>query len=109
MSLEIIGQLAIELHAATWSRKHAKDDLREKYAEFCSECGLCRGDQDLSYVGEDHPSYPAMQAHAAVEVLAYRRAQLDEYNLKRKLDRAVRRHTLAEQRLKRALAVGGAQ
>lgn len=90
MSLEKIGQLAVDLHAATLARKHAKDCLRDAYAEFCREEGICDHDhQDLRYVHSDHPAYSDMQAYAAEEVKAYARAKLDEYNLKRKLNRAI--------------------
>lgn len=86
MNLEIIGQLAVDLHAATLARKNAKDDLRQKYVSFCHESGL----RSATYISQDHAEYPAMQLYADAEVKAYRRAQLNEYNLKRKLDRAVR-------------------
>lgn len=89
MSLEKIGQLAVDLHHATAERKRAKDCLRDKYAEFCREEGICDCDQDLRYVRNDHPAYSVMQAYAAEEVKAYARAKLDEYNLKRKLNRAI--------------------
>ena len=89
MSLEKIGQLAVELHAATLARKNAKDDLRDKYTEFCAECLSMSG---FTYIDKNHQQYPAMQEFAKQEVGAYRRAQLNEYNLKRKLDRAVRSH-----------------
>lgn len=91
MSLEMIGQLAIDLHQATHARKMAKYTLRDKYTEFCREEDLDSRD-GLQFVSKYHPRYPDMQAFAKAEVDAYRRAQLDEYNLKRKLDRAVRRH-----------------
>lgn len=88
MNLEIIGQLAVDLHAATLARKNAKDDLRQKYVSFCHESGL----RSATYISQDHAEYPAMQLYADAEVKAYRRAQLNEYNLKRKLDRAIRSH-----------------
>lgn len=97
MSLEKIGQLAVDLHAATLARKHAKDCLRDAYAEFCREEGICDCDQDLRYVHNDHPAYSDMQAYAAEEVKAYARAKLDEYNLKRKLNRAIQSHGNAAQ------------
>lgn len=97
MSLEKIGQLAVDLHAATLARKHAKDCLRDAYAEFCREEGICDCDQDLRYVHNDHPAYSDMQAYAAKEVRAYARAKLDEYNLKRKLNRAIQSHGNAAQ------------
>lgn len=87
MSLEKIGQLAVELHAATLARKNAKYDLREKYTEFCKECLSMSG---FTYIDKGHQQYRAMQEFSKQEVDAYRRAQLNEYNLKRKLDRAVR-------------------
>jgi|GEM_PF-6840972 hypothetical protein len=89
MSLEKIGQLAVELHAATLARKNAKYDLREKYTEFCKECLSMSG---FTYIDKGHQQYRAMQEFSKQEVDAYRRAQLNEYNLKRKLDRAVRSH-----------------
>ena len=93
MSLDKIGQLAIDLHAATQARKTAKEDLRDKYVEFCHGVGMYESDcREVDYIREDHPEYAEMQAYAAAEVSAYRRAQLDEYNIKRKLDRAIRSH-----------------
>ena len=87
MSLEKIGRLAVELHAATLARKGAKYDLRDKYTEFCTECLAMSG---FTYIDKAHQQYRAMQEFAKHEVDAYRRAQLNEYNLKRKLDRAIR-------------------
>lgn len=86
MSLEQIGQLAIDLHVAASARKLAKHELRERYAEFCLKSGL--GADAL--ISNTHPLYPVMQEFAAEQVEAYKRAKLDEYNLKRKLERAIR-------------------
>lgn len=104
MNLEKIGQLAVELHAATLVRKNSKSALQDKYLQFCHGSEFCFGinldnDSDgYEYIREGHPEYAAMQEYAAEEVKAYARAKLTEYNLKRKLDRAVRRY-----------AAGGAQ
>lgn len=89
MSLEKIGQLAVDLHHANAERKRAKDCLREKYGLFCAGRRIFLGENESSYLDKSHPEYPHMQAFAAEEVKAHARAKLDEYNLKRKLNRAI--------------------
>lgn len=94
MSLEKIGQLAVDLHAATLARKSAKLELREKYTAFC------RGRLSMSgatYIAKDHPQYGAMQEYAKPQVEAYARAKLDEFNVKRRLNRAITAMARAEQ------------
>lgn len=86
MNYETIGQLAVDLHAATQARKNAKRELRDKYAEFCGLHGMRN---DSVYLNDSHEEYPAMQEYAAEEVKAYARAKLTEYNVKRKLERAI--------------------
>lgn len=87
MKYEFIGLLAVQLHTAYKARLEAKETLRKKYAEFCKEYGHYN-DGSL-YLGKDHRAYGDMQAYAVDEVAALKRAQLDEYNLKRKLRRAI--------------------
>jgi len=88
MSLEKIGELAIELHAATLDRKTAKYNLSDRYTEFVDRK---YGEHSEKIITKGHELYAEMQAFSDEEVKAYRRAQLNEYNLKRKLDRAIRR------------------
>lgn len=89
MSLEAIGQLAIDLRAAGIARKHAKNDLRERYREFSVSEGIYHG-VDIAIVTNSHPRYEEMQEYAADAVAAYKRAKLTEYNIKRKLERAIK-------------------
>lgn len=80
MAMAAIGLIAVQLHAAGLVRKESKIALRVKYAEYA----------DGRRIEIHSDEYLEMQSYAAEEVKAYARAKLDEYNLKRKLDRAVR-------------------
>lgn len=82
MSLETIGRLAVELHSATQARKSAKRALKAIYNEYSGGKIIAQG----------HELYEEMQRFAAPEIKAYARAKLTEYNLQRKLDRAVSRY-----------------